>query len=89
MKLFKEFFSSFEAGIAALQASCSDKAAETWRTQSHALKGIALNLGAMKLGDLCKKGQDEPHAAQEAKGELLKNILDEYERVKVFLQKVG
>lgn len=86
--LFEEFFSSFEAGIASLQTNIGDVAAETWRKEAHALKGIALNLGAMELGGLCKKAQEEPHANANAKGRLLENIRAEYERVRQFLLKL-
>ena len=43
----------------------------------------------MKLGELCKKGQDEPHAAPETKSELLKNIQAEYAQVRQFLAKLA
>jgi len=85
--LFEEFFSSFEAGIASLQPNTGEAAAEAWRKQAHGLKGMALNLGAIQLGELCAKGQDEPHADANAKSELLKNIQAEYGRVKQFLLK--
>jgi HPt (histidine-containing phosphotransfer) domain-containing protein len=83
--LFEEFFSSFEAGIASLQANIGAAAAEAWRKEAHALKGIALNLGAMELGELCKKGQDEPGADVTAKEALLKTIQAEYDKVRQFL----
>ncbi len=86
--LFDEFFSSFEAGIVALRANIEEAAAETWRKQAHALKGMALNLGAIKLGELCKKGQEEPNADGNAKSSLLKNIEAEYAQVQEFLKKL-
>lgn len=81
--LFEEFFSSFKVGMATLQANTEN--AEAWRKEAHALKGVALNLGAMKLGELCKNGQDEPNADAAAKAELVKAIQVEYERVQQFL----
>lgn len=87
-ELFKEFISSFEAGLDVLTASCGDGAAETWRSKVHALKGIALNLGAERLGALCKDGQDKHLAGADTKRALLKDIQDEYQKVKLFLQKV-
>ena len=84
--LFEEFFSSFEDGITSLQNNIREDAAEIWRKQAHSLKGIALNLGAMGLGELCKKAQDEPNADVDSKGELLEDIKAEYELVKKFLR---
>ncbi len=83
--LFEEFFSSFNSSISVLQENFGEGATETWRKESHALKGISLNLGAMNLGELCKKAQDESDASADAKGELLKDIKTEYEMVRLFL----
>jgi HPt (histidine-containing phosphotransfer) domain-containing protein len=85
--LFEEFFLSFEMGIASLQTNITESTAETWRKEAHALKGVALNLGAMELGELCKKAQEDFHTNAEIKYKLLKNIKTEYEQVKEFLQK--
>ena len=60
-----------------------------WRRQAHALKGMSLNLGATKLGNLCDKGQDSPLAPPAEKNELLKNIRAEYEEVRQFLVKLA
>jgi len=84
--LFQEFFSSFEDGIKALKASLGDIAAETWRKNAHALKGISLNLGANKLGELCKSAQEKNTSPQDAKKSLLAEIEWEYAEVKKFLQ---
>lgn len=84
--LFEEFFSSFEAGMASLQTNIEEAAAEAWRKEAHALKGIALNLGAMQLGELCKKGQDNHLSSSTAKQELIKQIQGEYDQVKSFLK---
>lgn len=86
--LFEEFFTSFEAGLDVLKANCADSAAETWRKQAHALKGIALNLGAAQLGELCKKAQESHTTPEQEKTVLLGNIHAEYERVKGFLAKL-
>lgn len=83
--LFDEFFSSFEEGISVLDGSTEASASEIWYKQSHALKGIALNLGAEKLGELCKKGQEEHQSDAASKGALLKQIHAEYAAAKQFL----
>lgn len=83
--LFEEFFSSFEQGIKVLSESLGEKHAEIWRKQSHALKGIAVNLGAEKLGAYCKQGQEEYQNTDDKKIALLMAIENEYEVVKKFL----
>ena len=83
--LFQEFYSAFENGIQRLEVSFTDAQAETWRKESHALKGVALNLGAAKLGQLCKNGQDSYMAPGAEKQDLLQDIKGEYARVKEYL----
>ena len=85
--LFEEFYTSFEKGILALRTNCANSSAEAWRSNAHALKGVALNLGAEKLGALCKKAQDDHGANENAKELMLQAIETEYNDVKVFLQK--
>ena len=84
-ELFAEFISSFESELAQLRASLSDSASETWRRRAHALKGVAFNLGAMRLGELCKQAQDAPQSNPEAKSELLTKISAEFEEVRHYL----
>ena len=86
--LFEEFFSTFESGISVLKETTQEAAADDWRKQAHALKGVAMNLGAEVLGELCKQGQEECNAGAEVKAELLKKIQTEYERAKAFLETV-
>lgn len=86
--LFEEFFVSFETGMATLQKNMESAAVDVWRKEAHALKGIALNLGAMELGTLCKKGQDNYQTSVSEKSALLQNIKAEYARVREFLQKL-
>lgn len=83
--LFEEFFLSFEAGMQSLQENCGETAADAWRKEVHALKGISLNLGAQKLGKLCKKAQDDCLAATEEKQKMLAGIQEEYARVRQVL----
>ena len=87
-QLFKEFCGSFENGLSVLNRSCEDSAADAWRIQSHALKGISLNLGADKLGFLCKKAQDSHTASMKEKEDILEVIKAEYVLVKQFLDSV-
>ena len=87
-ELFGEFFHSFELGIAALHNASGGGCEEDWRKQAHSLKGIALNLGAQKLGGFCKRAQDECMAPQAAKEELLAAIKLEYAQVRLFLERL-
>ena len=84
-ELFAEFISSFESELAQLRASQSDSASETWRRRAHALKGVAFNLGAMRLGELCKQAQDAPQSNAGAKAELLGKIDAEFADVRSYL----
>ncbi len=87
--LFEEFVSSFEAGIAELQSNVTDSVSESWRKNAHALKGIAVNLGAFRLGDLCKKAQEEFSSTQENKSDMAGRIQEEYILVKKFLSELA
>lgn len=86
--LFTEFFSSCEQGITSLQESNRQGNNEAWRAQSHALKGISLNIGADRLGELFMQGQDKPLAEPAEKEKLLKAIESEYTEVKACLLKI-
>ncbi len=83
--LFEEFCSSFDDGVISLQNSLGVESSESWRKQAHSLKGISLNLGAMHLGELCKKAQDGCNEDKTNKEELLNKITSEYQQVKNFL----
>lgn len=87
--LFEEFVSSSEESLSTLQNSVDNAFAETWRKEAHALKGVALNLGAIGLGALCKKAQDEFNASPDFKADLLKKIREEYALVKQFLSELA
>jgi len=84
-ELFKEFIKSSEESLAILHASCHEAAQETWRKESHSMKGISLNLGAEALGELCKMAQEHYTDTAAAKHGLLSQIEIEYFRVKDFL----
>lgn len=86
--LFEEFLSSFESGMKTLAANANESTSEAWRKEAHALKGIALSLGANNLGTLCKKAQDDYQISSESKHKILEDIGNEYEQVKLFLNKL-
>lgn len=85
-ELFVEFFSSFEKGISTIKNSFDTNGISAWRSEVHSLKGIALNLGAEKLGEICKNAQDESNAGAEEKQKIFENIEVEYARVKKYLK---
>lgn len=85
--LFEEFITSSQSCIAKLNAHCSgDNDNETWRQETHALKGISHNLGAAPLGDLAAKGQDIFEQDPETKKSLLTEIETEHKNVLTFLE---
>jgi HPt (histidine-containing phosphotransfer) domain-containing protein len=86
--LFEEFFSSADVCLKALSESCVDGDSESWRTKAHALKGMAVNLGAEQLGELCKQAQENHGVAATQKQEMFKGIQVEYQRVEDFLKNV-
>jgi len=88
-ELFKEFIKSSEASLAILRANCDEGAQETWRKESHSMKGISLNLGAEALGELCKTAQEHYTSSVAAKHDLLSKIEIEYSHVKDFLLSEG
>ena len=83
--LFDEFYSSTEAHLQILAANCTDGQNETWRSTAHAMKGTAFNIGALMLGELCKKAQDEEDVSGEEKKQQLDLMQKEYVKVKAYL----
>ena len=85
-ELFDEFLSSSHQMVQTLKHHIVDQGDnEEWRSSAHALKGISYNLGAEKLGDLCKQAQESCDAEAKSKIELLDQIKSEYDRVVDFL----
>lgn len=87
-ELFQEFFTSCESNILQLAHSIRDKNLESWRAHAHAIKGVAYNLGATRLGDLCKHAQENPEQGSAEKLAALEEIQASYQAVKQFLEKV-
>jgi HPt (histidine-containing phosphotransfer) domain-containing protein len=87
-QLFQAFLESSEECLAALAGGWQSGKEEVWRKQSHALKGSALNLGAIPLGEICKEAQDSFEAPPEKKQALLASIQAEYAEVKEELKKL-
>ncbi len=84
--LFEEFYNAGGECLAALEASLTATDSEAWRRNAHIFKGIAFNLGANALGDLCKKGQEEYSAPDTEKMVLLASIKTSFAQVKDYLK---
>ena len=84
-ELFKEFIASADSYIINLGNMMSAEQHESWRTTAHAFKGLAINLGATHLSELCKKAQENNTANTQEKTAMLKDINQEYTAVKSFL----
>lgn len=86
--LFAEFFNSAHSCLQGLEQFCQGEQHEEWRKTAHAMKGIALNIGANQLSILCKQAQDQ-HTAQAVNKQLmLLSIKSEYALVKQYLEKI-
>lgn len=75
--LFEEFYSSSDKMLATLGANICDGESEEWRSSAHALKGTSLNMGADKLGELCKHAQEAHGAPMVEKQRLFSEIKEE------------
>lgn len=84
-ELFAVFITSSDECIGTLKNNISEATDDEWRAQSHAWKGMSLNLGANHLADLCEKGQLHDNFTEEDKKALLAEMEEEYAKVKTFL----
>jgi HPt (histidine-containing phosphotransfer) domain-containing protein len=84
-ELFGIFFESAEENIDGMEANTGAGKDEAWRTQAHSLKGMSLNLGANKLGELCATAQKNNTAPETEKQKMLAEVKAEYAKVKEYL----
>ena len=83
------FVSQGAAQIEALTEHCVDGSSHDWVEISHALKGTAGGVGADTMRLYCAQAQDmESHSAED-RAKILKAITEEYDQVKIYLQKEG
>ncbi len=87
-ELFKEFITTCDSYIMDMGNMLDADKYEPWRTTAHAFKGIAINLGAAHLSELCKKAQENNTYSPVEKVTMLENIKHEYEAVKNFLHSI-
>ncbi len=85
-ELFAEFISSSQECISIMEENCCNGENEIWHATAHALKGTSVNLGAEKLGELCKKAQEQQNAYSNEKQQILSDIKAEYNEVKIYLK---
>ena len=87
-ELFKEFIRTSDSYVASLEQTFDAGSSEEWRTTAHSFKGIALNLGANNLGELCKKAQDSHTVTSAEKEAIFNSIKLEYASVKNYLDSI-
>jgi HPt (histidine-containing phosphotransfer) domain-containing protein len=88
LALFQEFYSATEEHLQIMVSHCSGDENEIWRMTAHSIKGIAYNIGAKKLGDLCEQAQRISVAQGIEKQQLCNEIQREYLQVKAYLQAI-
>ncbi len=81
-ELFLAFLGSSAECISNLVAAYDMDDEEDWKHQAHALKGICLNLGAILLGELSKKAQEDYRATKQEKEKMLNAIQSELTQVR-------
>ena len=84
-ELFRHFFDSVNDCLTDLRGALEAGDEASWRGASHALKGVALNVGAQPLSELCRRAQNDSAAAPAAKHYMLAGIEAELERVRAVL----
>lgn len=72
--LIGEFLANARECLDGLLASHTSDSPDEWRRAAHAFKGICYNLGAQRLGDLCRVAQDRFQAEMQEKSHLLEKI---------------
>lgn len=86
--LFTEFIRAADEGLAHLAESIPVGDHEKWRKTAHMLKGIAYNIGAYALGDLCKLAQEGANISASEKQHVSSLIRNEYSGVKRYLEQI-
>ncbi|MFK7838705.1 MAG: Hpt domain-containing protein [Bdellovibrionales bacterium] len=84
--LFQEFIQSSLRLIDALKNSQDEGSHDAWYDTAHSLKGIAINLGAIRLSDLAADAENSRDQTEGYKAGLLQSISAEHEKVLNFLQ---
>jgi len=86
-ELFEEYYSSSAQLLDELKNFYKQESdSESWKKSAHAFKGIAHNLGATHLGELCKQAQDGMALPSNEKKILLEKIESENNKVTEYLK---
>jgi HPt (histidine-containing phosphotransfer) domain-containing protein len=80
-ELVNNFHTCYQICISELEAAIASNDNVLWRNASHALKGIAFNLGAESLGDLSLKSEQSSEVPSPEKIELLEKLKQGYTAV--------
>jgi HPt (histidine-containing phosphotransfer) domain-containing protein len=88
-ELFGAFLDSSRKCMKELRKACASGDEDIWRRQAHAFKGVSLGLGALRLGKLCKRAQDNPAAPPNLKRRMLAAIGQELAQVERQLKNPG
>lgn len=85
--LIDTFLSDSEVRLVDVKTAFDDLNSEKLRESAHSLKGSCSNVGASKLADICKHVEElgRVNKAEDA-GELIKDIVSEFEVVRVILK---
>jgi len=85
--LIDTFLSDSEIRLVDVKTAFDESNSEKLRESAHSLKGSCSNVGAAKLADICKHVEElgRVNKASEA-GELIKEIVEEFEMVRVVLK---
>jgi HPt (histidine-containing phosphotransfer) domain-containing protein len=74
-QLLGAFMSAADNCLQFLQTAHEQHRDDDWKHQAHALKGVALNLGAEELSEICAHAQLQWHSSYEDKADMLKAIV--------------
>lgn len=85
--LIDTFLSDSEVRLVDVKTAFDELNSEKLRESAHSLKGSCSNVGASKLADICKHVEElgRVNKAAEA-GDLINDIVDEFEMVRVILK---
>ncbi len=84
-ELFNEFIQSSTSLLQTLKTDINNQDHESWKKNAHALKGIALNLGAHSLAEIAKKGMEMNNEDNSEKINLLNDLETSHKDVLIFL----
>jgi HPt (histidine-containing phosphotransfer) domain-containing protein len=76
--LIAAFHECYAVSLHELGQSLRDNSHAQWRNAAHAMKGIAFNIGAYRLGDACLIAEHSCNQPPAKKHELLKAITHHY-----------